>query len=173
VTPPCDLHQWTHATEPCPYCREIHREPVHRAITNADRAERLTRAITAAVVGEASEVEDLFTPDVVGSGPALGVASREELAVEIEEREGVLHDVEIAFAPLEVANPKACVEWVASGVRVGPLTLDDSLSGVLAPPGRRVRVRGVTVAEFEGARISSFRSYWDDLPQLQDLGGSK
>jgi ketosteroid isomerase-like protein len=179
--PPCDAHQWTHATEPCPYCREIGRDsragtpelhpeiPPTQTPSNADRADRLSQAIVAAISGDVSRVEQLFTRDVVGSGPAISVASREELAIDIEEREGTFKDVEVAFAPLEVAGDQAAVEWVASAVHVGPLALDNSRTGIVAPTGRRLRVRAVTVAEFEGNQICSFRSYWDDLPLLQDL----
>lgn len=97
------------------------------------------------------------------------MTSREELAFDIEERDGTFTDVEVAFAPLEVSGTQACVEWVVSAVHSGPWVLEESRAGVLAPTGRRVRVRAVTVAEFEGDRICSFRSYWDDLPLLSDL----
>jgi len=176
-------HQWNHATEPCPYCREINPEPrrprhsqarrqVHaarRGQSDTARADRLSRAIVAAITGDISEVEELFTHDVVGSGPAISVSSREELAIDIEERDGTFTDVEVALAPLEVSRGQACVEWVASAVHSGPLVLDESRAGVPTPSGRRVRVRAVTVAEFEGDRICSFRSYWDDLPMLRAL----
>jgi ketosteroid isomerase-like protein len=138
--------------------------------SNTDRAARLRRAIAAAIRGEVSQLEALFTQDVIGSGPAINVSSREELAIEIEDRDGAFRDVEIAFAALDVSSPNACVEWVASGVHDGPLVLEDSPTGVVAPSGRRVRVQGVTIAEFEGDQISSFRTYWDGLPLLADMG---
>lgn len=181
---PCTVHQWSHLTESCPYCREINSQPRHPrprvgrqqheaaavpVSDNAARAERLSEAIVAAISGDVSQVEELFTPDVVGSGPATSVSSREELAIEIEERDGTFADVEVAFAPLDVSGEQAAVEWVASAVHSGPLALDESRAGVLAPTGRRVRVRAVTVAEFDGEQICSFRSYWDDLPLLQDV----
>jgi ketosteroid isomerase-like protein len=163
LSDPCDIHHWTHPTEPCPYCREIERD-VHRA-------EHLTRAISAAVEGDVTPVERLFTPDVVGFGPALNVASRDELTVGIKARRGELLDVEIAFAPLEVSGRQAAVEWVASGVHAGPVQLEPSRMGPGVPVGQRIRVRAVTVAEFEDGRICSFRSYWDDLSHLPDRPG--
>jgi len=137
--------------------------------TNALRAERLSAAIVAAITGDASKVTEHFTQDVVGSGPIGSVSSRDELAGEIEAREGTFTDVEVAFAPLDVSGSQAAVEWVASAVHNGPLVLDQGRSAVFGPTGRRFRVRAVTVAEFEGAQICSFRSYWDDLPLLQEL----
>jgi ketosteroid isomerase-like protein len=181
----CIVHQWSHATEPCPYCREINstrharrRQAHHHEPSSAPsapelspdaRAERLSEAILAGISGDVSKVEELFTSDVVGSGPVLSVSSREELALEFEEREGTFTDVEVALAPLDVAGDQACVEWVASGVETGSLAIEESRMGVLAPTGRRIRVRAVTVAEFDGDQICSFRSYWDDVPVLQEV----
>jgi ketosteroid isomerase-like protein len=137
------------------------------------RAERLSAAIAATISGDASKVADWFTPDVVGTGPVISVKSRAELDADIRDRGATFTDVEIAFSPLDVSGPQACVEWVASAVHAGPLVLDGSRSAVVVPTGRRVRMRAVTVAEFEGGQISSFRSYWNDLPVLQDLHETK
>ena len=182
---PCTVHQWSHLTEPCPYCREINSQARHPRPHVGRRHEtsrpRHARARTPSapsgcpprssrrISGDASKVTELFTHDVVGSGPAISVTSREELAIDFEERDGTFTDIEVAFAPLDVSGPQAAVEWVASAVHSGPLVLDESRAGVMAPTGRRVRVRAVTVAEFDGDQICSFRSYWDDLPLLQDL----
>jgi ketosteroid isomerase-like protein len=137
------------------------------------RAQRLTEVIAAAIRGDASKVADWFTLDVVGSGPVIRVKSRAELDSDIRERAATFTDLEIAFSPLDVAGPQACVEWVASAVHTGPLVLDERRAAVVVPTGRRVRMRAVTVAEFEGDQISSFRSYWDDLPALSDLHETK
>jgi ketosteroid isomerase-like protein len=183
---PCTTHHWTHPTEPCPYCQEIEREvrrtrprPARfherRSHDEADeqRAHRLTQAIAAAVEGDVSPVEQLFTPDVVGAGPVRAVSSRDELTDGIKARRGELHDIEIAFAPLEVGGRQAAVEWVASGVHAGPVQLEPGRMGPGVPPGHRVRVRAVTVAEFEDGRICSFRSYWDDLGRVADSPGRR
>jgi ketosteroid isomerase-like protein len=181
VSHPCDVHHWTHPTEPCPDCREIdrdtrrtrrqparfHERRAHELATSR-RAEHLTHAITAAVRGDVTPIELLFTPDVVGSGPGLNVSSRDELTIGVKARRGELLEVEIAFAPLEVGGRQAAVEWVASGVHAGPVPLEPTRMGPGVPPGHRVRVRAVTVAEFEDGRICSFRSYWDDLRGIPD-----
>jgi ketosteroid isomerase-like protein len=179
----CRTHQWTHASEPCPYCRETKAEQRHSRprqrrdhqpkSANAKRADRLSDAITATIRGDASKVQEWFTHDVVGTGPAMRVRSRAELASEIRIRRGAFTDIEIAFSPLDVSGPQACVEWVASAVHEGPLVLDETRAEAMIPSGRRVRVRAVTVAEFEGDQISSFRSYWDDLPVLADIREAK
>jgi ketosteroid isomerase-like protein len=183
---PCDIHHWTHPTEPCPYCREIERDTrrtrprparfhERRAheIADTQRAEHLAQAITAAVAGDVTPIEQLFTPDVVGSGPVLNVSSRDELTTGIKEHRGELLDVEIAFAPLQVSGRQAAVEWVASGVHAGAAQLELTSIESGTPPGPRVRVRAVTVAEFEDGRICSFRSYWDDLRQVPQPPGRR
>jgi hypothetical protein len=40
----------------------------------------------------------------------------------------------------------------------------------LDPTGRRVELRGVLIAEFEGDRIKRFRQYWDEVALLEGLG---
>ena len=134
--------------------------------TNARRADRLSEAISAAISGDVRPIEELFTPDVVGSGPALTVASRDELRNGIKAHRGSFVDVEIAFAPLDVGGRQAAVEWVASG-RHTPPEGDDRVTA------ERIRVRAVTVAEFEVGRICSFRSYWDDLRHAPGRTGSR
>lgn len=69
-----------------------------------------------------------------------------------------------------MATDQACVEWIASAVHSGPLPLDDLGEAVLEPTGRRLELRGVTVAVFAGDQISAFRHYWDEVSLLAELG---
>lgn len=137
--------------------------------TNEERAERLQRAVIAAISGDTSQMHDLYTRDVIASGPSMHVASRDELAHEHQRRIGAFSERKVAVAPLEVAGSQACVEWVASGVHTGPFSLEPRAE-VAEPTGRRVRVRAITVAEFDGDQICSIRSYWDGAALLEDLG---
>ena len=164
-----------------PHVGRAHRRGVHRGqsqaaggvtvATNDTRAATLIRAVEATVTGDVSTIEELFTRDVTGSTPAVTISSREELAIELEEREDAFSDVEIEINPLDVSGDQACVEWIASAVHSGafPIGVDDDGS-VIEPSGRRVSLRGVTVATFDGDRISAFRHYWDELDLLLGLG---
>jgi len=38
------------------------------------------------------------------------------------------------------------------------------------PTGRRFALRGATVADFDGDRISEFRQYWDEVSLIEQLG---
>jgi len=138
--------------------------------TNQTRAETLIRAVEACITGDVSSLEELFTRDVVGSTPAITISSREELAIELEEHEDAFSGLELTANPLDVSGDQACVEWVASAVQSGPLLLDDLGEAVLEPSGRRLELRGVTVAGFDGNQISTFRHYWDELSLLGELG---
>ena len=127
--------------------------PSERAVSCPERTARLVRAIEAMLCGDSAPVGELFTPEVVGWSPTLRVSSREELAVELEDRESALTDVLIEAHPLEVAGECSCVEWVASATQAGAFN----------PSLPRVVLHGVTVAEFEGDRIQAFRHYWDEF----------
>ena len=126
---PCASHQWTHSTEPCPYCRETGSRSHHfgpatppRSTANDARTERLSRAIVAAVSADASQVEKLFTHDVVGTGSVLSVSSRAELEGALKSRDGSLLDIEIQLSPLDVCGNQAALEWVASAVESSSLS---------------------------------------------------
>ena len=50
----------------------------------------------------------------------------------------------------------------------GPIVVDDDVS--LDATGLRFTLHGVTVAEFAGDRIRSFRQYWDEGELLAQVG---
>jgi hypothetical protein len=135
--------------------------------SNAERAATLVRALEASIVGDSGVIGELYTDDVKGWAPALTVSSAAELAVEFEDRDGAFSDIELDVSPFDVAGDRACVEWVVSLTHSGPLELDDDI--IIDPTGLRVSLHGVTVAEFDGDKISSFRQYWDEVELLEQL----
>lgn len=145
----CAMHSWDRIAEPCPTCLSVRRASV------------LMRAIVASISGDVSPVDTLFTADVVGSSPASRANSREELAIEIEERRLVFSELDVSADPLEVLGEQACVEWTATAVQSAPFVLERS-GRVVEPTPRPLSLRAVTVADFRGDRISAFRSYWDE-----------
>ena len=141
--------------------------PTPTGVANRIRADRLVRAVKASVSGSSSEISDLYTEDVQGWSPNGTVTSAAELAVEFEDRDDAFSDLEIAVVALDVGGDQACVEWVASVLHTGPLTDDHDVR--VDPTGSRLTLRGVTVAEFDGDRICSFRQYWNELEWLDQL----
>jgi hypothetical protein len=135
--------------------------------SNADRAATLVRALEASIVGDTSAVAELYTDDVKGWAPAISVSSAAELRAELEDRTGAFSDIELDVSPFDVAGDRACVEWIVTLTHSGPLELDDDV--VVDPTGVRVSLHGVTVAEFAGDRIASFRQYWNEGELLAQL----
>jgi len=136
--------------------------------SSADRAAALVRGIEASVVGDSSVVADLYTDDVQGRTPAMRISSAVELAVEFEDRYEAFSDIELECSPLETAGNHACVEWVVTVTHSGPIVVDPDL--VIEATGKRIRLSGATVADFEGDRISAFRQYWDEVSLIEQLG---
>jgi hypothetical protein len=136
--------------------------------SSADRAAVLVRGIEASVCGDSSVIADLYTTDVRGWSPALQVSSAAELGVEFEDRDEAFSDIELELSPLDAAGDHACVEWVATLTHSGPIVVDPDL--VIKPTGRRISLRGVTIADFDGDRICAFRQYWDEVSLIDQLG---
>ena len=62
---------------------------------------------------------------------------------------------------------KAYAEWVIEADHTGPLVLGDHEA--LDATGRRVKLAGVTVADFRDGKIRSFRTYFDDISLLAQM----
>ncbi len=131
-----------------------------------ERAATLVRALEASVTGDSSVVAEIFTDDVRGRAPALSVSSAAELAVELEDRGAAFSDVELDVSPLDVAGECAALEWVVTATHSGPIALDDV---VFEATGARITLHGMSVADFSGGRIRSFRQYWDEVELLEQL----
>jgi ketosteroid isomerase-like protein len=135
--------------------------------SNAERAKTVGRALEANLRGDSTVVAELYTDDVKGWAPGLDVSSAAALAVELEDREEAFSDIELEVSPLDVSGDRACVEWTARMTHSGPLAIDDDV--VIDPTGARVTLNGVTVAEFDGERIRSFRQYWDEAALREQI----
>lgn len=135
--------------------------------SSEDRASTLVQAIEATITGDSRVVRQLYADDVEGWSPAMTISSAAELGVELEDRQEAFSDIDLDVAPLDVGDDQACVEWVATATHSGPLVVDDDI--VIEATGRRLSLRGVTVADFEGDRIRAFRQYWDEVSLLEQL----
>jgi ketosteroid isomerase-like protein len=137
-------------------------------MTPDERCERVARAIEATVSGDTSLVCELFTPDVVAWSPTVSVTSRVELAVELEDEDDGFSDIEVETGPFVSTADRVCAEWVASATHADLTSVETG--SLVAPPERRVTVRGVTVAEFDGEKICAMRHYWNERELLTGLG---
>ena len=77
-------------------------------------------------------------------------------------------EVQATLDPIDAVGDKLIAEWLVAATHTGLLTLDEELA--LEPTGRRIELRGVVIAEFEGDRIRRFRQYWNEVELLDGLG---
>lgn len=134
----------------------------------AARTAVLRDAMRAAVTGDRALVERAYTEDVTGWSPVTQVASRDDLAADLPGSPAGFSDVELVLDPVDAVGDKLIAEWRMAAIHTGLLVLDDEVA--LEPTGRRVELRGVVVAEFEGDRIRRFRQYWNEVELLDGLG---
>ena len=135
----------------------------------ADRVRVVLSALEALVLGESSRFGDLFTEDVVVSGPHLVVASLGELEAALGCPEDALAELEIVALASDSIEEKVICEWRLQGLFTQPVLYDDRL--LIEPTGGAVRLFGVSVAEFSGRRICACRCYFDDTELLANVPG--
>ena len=82
-------------------------------------------------------------------------------------RELAFSNVVLLTRGLDEVGNKVFAEWVVEADHTGPYVLSDD--AVIEPTGRRVKLAGVTVAEFRGEKIRCFRTYFDDLSLIEQL----
>lgn len=131
------------------------------------RAPTVRSALEAAVTGDAAIAEQVYTDDVTGWSPTATTSSRADLVADLRDRTGIFSDVDLALDAVDEVGDKVIAEWRVGATHTGPLELDELR---LDPTGRRVELRGVLIAEFEGDRIKRFRQYWDEVALLEGLG---
>jgi ketosteroid isomerase-like protein len=136
-------------------------------MTDTDpRAAVLRDALHAAATGDQALIERAYSEDVTGWSPVLQVSSRDDLAADLGGRTA-FSDIDLTLDPVDAVGDKLIAEWRLAATHTGVLALDDL---ELEPTGRRVELRGVFIAEFEGDRIRRFRQYWNEAELIEGLG---
>jgi len=133
------------------------------------RTEVMMRALEAEVGSNAVDIATLFTDDVVGWSPLMTVSGLTALAELSALREIAFSDVVILVRSLDEVGNRAYAEWVIEADHTGPLVLDEDT--VLDATGRHIELAGVSVADFRDGKISSFRTYFDDLSMIEQIVG--
>jgi len=131
------------------------------------RKDVLLKALEAEVGGASVDRATLFTDDVVGWSPIATVSGLTDLVELAADRETTFSNVVIMFRGLDEVGNKAFAEWLIEADHTGPMVLGED--AVLEATGRRVRLAGVTVADFRGEKIRSFRTYFDDVSLIEQM----
>ncbi|HZO66417.1 MAG TPA: ester cyclase [Kribbellaceae bacterium] len=131
------------------------------------RKDVLLKALEAEVGGATVDPATLFTDDVVGWSPLASVSGLPALAELSAINVVAFSNVVIMFRGLDEVGNKAIAEWLVEADHSGPLVLDDD--AVLEATGRHVQLAGVTVADFRGEKIRSYRTYFDDVSLIEQL----
>ena len=134
------------------------------------RKDVLLKALEAEVGGASVDLGTLFTDDVVGWSPYATVTGLQALAEVVGLREETFSNVVIMLRGLDEVGNKAFAEWLVEADHTGPLVLGDD--AVVQATGRRVRLPGVTVADFREGKIRSYRTYFDDLSMIEQIVGA-
>jgi ketosteroid isomerase-like protein len=132
-----------------------------------DHAVTLIRLLEALIAGDVQSLDHLVTDDVSGWTPNLHVTTRDQLLEAIDVPEVAFSNVETAIDAVGHHGDKAFAEWRIAVDHTGPMVVDEDL--LLPPTGRRLHLAGATVAEFDGARVRAFRTYFDDLALLEQV----
>jgi hypothetical protein len=131
------------------------------------RKDVLLKALEAEVGGASYELDTLFTDDVVGWSPYASVSGLAELAVLASLREVAFSNVVILFRGLDEVGNKAYAEWLIEADHTGPMILGENAE--IVATGRHVKLPGVTVADFRGGKIRSYRTYFDDVSLIEQM----
>ena len=134
---------------------------------SGSRRDVLLTALEAEVGGASVDPGSLFTDDVVGWSPIATVSGLADLAHLAAARDTAFSNVTIKFRGLDEVGNKAFAEWLIDADHTGPMALGED--AVLEATGRHVQLAGVTVADFRGEKIRSFRTYFDDVTLIEQI----
>jgi len=110
---------------------------------------------------------DLFTEDVSVWSPNLLATGLTDLARSLVFREGAFSDVEVQIDAVDVFGNKGFAEFRVSADFTGPFFVGDDLA--IEPNGQRLLLGAAVAAEFDGAKITALRAYFDDSTLLEQM----
>ena len=114
---------------------------------------------------DAEKVVGLFTDDCMFEDVTfeLSVRGKEQLRGLVSAVFAAMPDVIFEVTGGVAGGDRAAVEWVMSGIHKG------DLPGMPAT-GKRFSVRGTTILELQGGKISRESDYWDAVTLMKQVG---
>ena len=131
------------------------------------RKDVLLKALEAEIGGGSVDPATLFTDDVVGWSPIATVSGLTDLTDLSASVDTAFSNVVLMLRGLDEVGNKAFAEWVIEADHTGPMAVGDD--AVVEATGRHVRMAGVTVADFRGGKIRSYRTYFDDVTLIEQI----
>ena len=131
------------------------------------RGETLVKAIEAFLTGNVSLCERVFTADVICTSPIVATSSRDELETWLSSRVDGLANIELVLDHAIDDESCAVVEWRVEADHARPFVVPQDTR--LDPHNESMSLRGMSVAEFTGVRISAIRHYFDKEALLVQL----
>jgi hypothetical protein len=129
--------------------------------------ETLVKAIEAFLTGSVSLCEQVFTADVSCTSPIVETSSRDELETWLSSRADGLANIEVVLDHAIGDESCAVAEWRVGADHARPFIVPQDTRH--DPHNDRMSLRGVSVADFTGHRISAIRHYFDKEALLAQL----
>lgn len=114
------------------------------------------------------ELEPYYTEDVRGWSPSYDVTGRDEWLARLRLQNDPMSDIETTLTLVTEAGSTVVAEWTWSGSHTGPI---ETPAFSVPATGKRLSLRGISVFEFTGDRISAFRQYFDRAEFAEQLAG--
>jgi steroid delta-isomerase-like uncharacterized protein len=130
--------------------------------------ERLLQVNELAAQHRYDELVPFFTDDVRGWSPTYDVTNRDEWLARLRLQNDPMSEIEVTVTPVAETADTLVFEWVWSGLHTGPI---QTPAFSLPATGKRLSIRGMSVYEFTGDRISAFRQYMDRAELAEQLAG--
>ena len=128
--------------------------------------EQLLKNFYAALnLADLNKLHALFNEDAVYEDPAANEAIKGKKAIEENSKEffSAFKDIKFDIKSLFSNNDHACAEWIMSGINTG------AMPGKPAT-GKSFSIRGVSVFEIKGDKISRHSVYFDQMNLMRQLG---
>ncbi len=106
------------------------------------------------------ELEDLTATEVEYCDPDVEVRGREAMVARAKELEAAFSGASIEAEIVSGNGREAVAEWTYSGSHSSPLRLVDGTT--LAPTGKKVSVKGISVFQVKAGRVIAEHTYWDN-----------
>ena len=115
---------------------------------------------------DVDKIATFYTDDCVKEDVAIGRATRGKMEMKalVGGAFAAIPDMRIELVTLFDCGDRAATEWVMTG------SYSNDFPGLPVATGRRFSVRGASIMELRGGRISRISDYWDFSSFVRQVG---